>query len=334
MCSIARCFTNYVWPVFDLSLRVVGLAPTDSTYGRKDLPYNEWEETIRRTRPDILMTEYNLPSRDGGHFYAQSWRHRTQKPKGVVIYVHGLSEYSARFARVAQQVVDAGFIVYGIDHIGYGRSDGLHGYIPSIRLLCDNLNRLIVHIRDATLEGSLPRFLWGISLGGHITLQYSLLYPETIKGMVLLCPAIYPAGDSTPHIVVQQIAKVLRLVCPSLPVVEGNRGKNCTLQEHEDAFLADPRNYRGRLRIGTGLAMLDSFLDLRANLHKVKVPFIIHHGTVDRAVDIKGTVELVEKSPCRDREVHYYEDNQHDLFVEKAAPEVMEKSLSWLKKHV
>ena len=46
----------------------------------------------------------------------------------------------------ATQLIKAGYGVYGIDYIGHGKSDGLHGYVPSFDELvqdcCDHFTNV------------------------------------------------------------------------------------------------------------------------------------------------------------------------------------------------
>ncbi len=45
---------------------------------------------------------------------------KTGKPRAIVHIVHGLGEYAARYERLAQALVNAGYTVYADDHRGHG----------------------------------------------------------------------------------------------------------------------------------------------------------------------------------------------------------------------
>ncbi len=40
---------------------------------------------------------------------------------------------------IAKQIAASGYVVYALDHPGFGLSEGLHGYIPSFDELVDNV---------------------------------------------------------------------------------------------------------------------------------------------------------------------------------------------------
>lgn len=45
---------------------------------------------------------------------------------------HGLCAHVSHGAHVAQKMADAGFLVVGFDHRGFGKSEGLRGYLENI----------------------------------------------------------------------------------------------------------------------------------------------------------------------------------------------------------
>ena len=53
----------------------------------------------------------------------QSWSPAGDQPlKGVVTIAHGYGEHIGRYQHVAARLNEAGFVVYGLDHHGHGRS--------------------------------------------------------------------------------------------------------------------------------------------------------------------------------------------------------------------
>jgi len=44
------------------------------------------------------------------------------EPKAIVQIAHGMGEHAARYARLAEALVDAGYVVYANDHRGHGRT--------------------------------------------------------------------------------------------------------------------------------------------------------------------------------------------------------------------
>lgn len=45
---------------------------------------------------------------------------------------HGLSAHINHGAHIAEKLANSGFLVVGFDHRGFGKSEGLRGYIENI----------------------------------------------------------------------------------------------------------------------------------------------------------------------------------------------------------
>ncbi|MCA1782622.1 MAG: alpha/beta hydrolase, partial [Intrasporangiaceae bacterium] len=59
---------------------------------------------------------------DGLSLASYTWGADLESPRGLVQVAHGLAEHSARYARVAEALTDAGYVVAAIDHRGHGAS--------------------------------------------------------------------------------------------------------------------------------------------------------------------------------------------------------------------
>lgn len=49
----------------------------------------------------------------------------------------------------------------------------------------------------------------------------------------------------------------------------------------------DPQTYSGKLRIATGLSMLQGILNINSRLEEVSIPFKVFHGTGDRITNYR-----------------------------------------------
>ncbi len=94
-------------------------------------------------------------------------------PKGIFQIVHGMTEYIGRYHDFMCQMADTGYICFGYDHLGHGKTaaeDGVYGYIApkgGWKLLCKDVNRFAEAVR--TQYGKeLPYYLMGHSMGSFI----------------------------------------------------------------------------------------------------------------------------------------------------------------------
>ncbi|KAJ0406940.1 hypothetical protein ATCC90586_000201 [Pythium insidiosum] len=258
--------------------------------------------------------------------------------KGVLVVLHGLNSHSARNNTFMVEVLASGFIVAGMDHEGFGRSDGRHGYFESVDHLVDDAIAFIQLTRDKYKGRKL--FVQGGSLGGLMVLHVlAKIEKGLVDGAVIQCPAVQIHENSRPSPALEAVAKVLRALSPKIPFAKGNRGKNSSPEVAAivDAMKrADPLFYNGRLRIGTGLAMLEAITAIDAKLPRIDAPYLLQHGTADFVCHISGSQQLHEKTASRDKEFRAYPGGAHDLSNEPPhiRNAVVQDFVAWLEARV
>lgn len=68
-----------------------------------------------------------------GTIFTQEFLPVKGKPKGIVCLVHGYSSDTGwMFQTIALEMVKWGYAAYAADMLAHGRSEGIHGYIPSV----------------------------------------------------------------------------------------------------------------------------------------------------------------------------------------------------------
>ncbi|MHA1455916.1 MAG: alpha/beta hydrolase [Promethearchaeota archaeon] len=63
---------------------------------------------------------------DGVEIFVYRWL-PDEKPKAIVQIAHGLGEHAARYTRVAEEFVKAGYATYADDHRGHGKTGNKFG---------------------------------------------------------------------------------------------------------------------------------------------------------------------------------------------------------------
>ena len=116
-------------------------------------------------------------------FFATYWRpQQVNKPKGLVFLSHGYAEYFCpSYDEIAENLCSAGFLVFGHDHVGHGRSTGQRVQVQS---LDDYVQPLISHVRKVKMDfnDEIPAFIIGHSMGGLISVYATLSDPDLFKG--------------------------------------------------------------------------------------------------------------------------------------------------------
>jgi alpha-beta hydrolase superfamily lysophospholipase len=83
-------------------------------------------------------TEGNFKGVRNVNIYYQGWLPEGDV-KAVLLIVHGLGEHSGRYMNVVNHFVPFGYAIYGLDHIGHGKSDGVREVVERFEDYTDNL---------------------------------------------------------------------------------------------------------------------------------------------------------------------------------------------------
>lgn len=146
------------------------------------------------------MQEIYYPSHDGKTtIHACIWQCEGE-PKAVLQIIHGMAEYAARYAPLAEFLAERGFVVCAEDHLGHGKSvaseDDL-GYFAAKNgwqtVLADI--RGLTEIVKSKYEGA-PYFVMGHSMGSFFCRKYVALYGEELDGAVIMGTGFKGAGTT------------------------------------------------------------------------------------------------------------------------------------------
>uniref|UniRef100_J3KXD0 Serine aminopeptidase S33 domain-containing protein n=2 Tax=Oryza brachyantha TaxID=4533 RepID=J3KXD0_ORYBR len=251
--------------------------------------------------------------------------------RGILVIIHGLNEHSGRYLHFAEQLTSCGFGVYAMDWIGHGGSDGLHGYVPSLDYVVEDIDLLLGKI--AHENPGVPCFLLGHSTGGAVVLKASL-FPHIrakLEGIILTSPAlrVKPA-----HPIVGAVAPIFSLLAPKFQFKGANK-RGIPVSRDPAALLAkysDPLVYTGPIRVRTGHEILRISSHLLHNLKKVTVPFMVLHGTADRVTDPLASQDLYNEASSRHKDLRLYDGFLHDLLFEPERDEIAADIIDWMER--
>ena len=158
-------------------------------------------------------SEGNFKGANDLNLFYQSWL-PDSGTKAIIAIVHGFGEHSGRYMNLVNHVLPQGFIVYGFDHRGHGRSEGNRGHIMDWSEFREDIKLFLQLIRSQ--ENELPLFLMGHSMGGLIVLNYILHHPEeNINSVIVSAPLLVQPAIS-PIIIL--ISKILSRVWPRFSI--------------------------------------------------------------------------------------------------------------------
>ncbi len=131
----------------------------------------------------------NFKTRDDRDIYVYSFENVEGEAKGVVQIAHGMSEHIARYEYVAKKLNQAGYLVYGNDHRGHGKSVtskeelGILADENGFEKMAEDMFTLTKKIKEK--HPNLPLFLLGHSMGSFLSQRYIMLYGNEINGVIL-----------------------------------------------------------------------------------------------------------------------------------------------------
>lgn len=139
---------------------------------------------------DSTLAPFTL--RDGLNVAVYDWPLQVrQRPRAVILIVHGLGEHAWRYDTVAQRLNSWGFCVRSYDQRGHGESGGARGVLPDDDALLDDLAEVLDDTRQQIAQPwACPLILLGHSMGGLVAATFVQRAMAPVDGLVLSSPAL------------------------------------------------------------------------------------------------------------------------------------------------
>ncbi len=251
---------------------------------------------IERSRNDDVITKSGVLENNKIVNFVQ------QGEGAPVILTHGLAASLHDWDDLLPELVGAGFAGYALDLLGHGDS-----HKPT-------------HTRDYTFESVFEHFsswidsltladsliLIGHSLGGGLSLQYALRYPERVRALVLVNP-FYDIHQLPP---ILQLAFRRRLINTTLIERTPYRlfrffvdvsSVNFHMGSRETHVLPEHIRYQTALdytRAASGIYNIPRSLpDLTPDLSRIHQPTLLLWGNRDQSLDPRSFPKVEEKLP-------------------------------------
>jgi len=261
--------------------------------------------------------------------YHQAWFPEGEI-KAVLFIVHGVGEYSARYTNVINRFVPLGYAVYGVDHIGHGKSEGEREMVSRFEDFTEPLITCRKMIAEA--HPGVPVIIYGHSMGALITSFHLLDHQADFKAAIISAPPVKVPASISPLTVT--LGKVISTIAPKMGLI----GLDVHNLSHDktvvDAYINDPLVFHGKMPARLSAEMLRAMMRVTAEANKIEIPLFILQGSADHLVDPSGAQMLYEKASSADKTLKVYEGLYHEVHNEPER-ELMFKDLEdWLEAHV
>jgi alpha-beta hydrolase superfamily lysophospholipase len=300
-------------------------------------------------------TEFAFQAHDGARLLGRRWL-PDRGNRAIVQIAHGLAEHSARYARLAATLNEAGYGAYASDHRGHGPSaetadlghfaDG-DGWTKAVRDLW-TFNRLI-----ASDEPSVPIVFLGHSLGSFLGRQFVADHSDALAG------AAFSGSNGKPP----AIATLGRIFARIERLRLGRRGKSKLLfdmwfgdynkpfkpartafdwlsrdEAEVDAYIADPLcGFPFTTQLAIDVLDALPYLSSPASLAPIRkdLPIYVFSGERDPVgSNIEGLVADLKAAGFTRLTTRIYPDARHETLNETNRGEVLRDLIGWLDRIV
>jgi alpha-beta hydrolase superfamily lysophospholipase len=293
---------------------------------------------------------------DGFEIFVYKWAPEGGKPKAAIQVVHGAAEHALRYERFALYLNQAGYVVYGDDHRGHGKTagdlsragiagqDGWDGMVNGEKQLSEIIRKE---------NPGLPLFLFGHSMGSFMAQSYIESWGEGLQGVILsgstgltiipaeALPLLEQAAAGEMRDKVSEAAGGLfaALNAPFEPAktpFDWLSRDPAEVQKYvDDPWCGFPFTNGLTLDMGRGtVAMLDPQNQARI---PENLPVLLLSGELD-PVGANNGVRALEKSyrelGIKDVQVILYPQGRHEMLNEINRLEVQQDIAGWLDAHL
>lgn len=281
----------------------------------------------------------------------------TGKIKAIVQISHGMNEHILRYDEFARFLAGKGYLVYGNDHLGHGKSllDGRglgyisdsHGFIDMV----EEMKNLTSLIKEENKDTKI--FIFSHSMGSFLAQRYIEVYGGEIDGVILSGTSGEPPGILNMGIFLSSLIMKVRgrdyksKMIDSLSFGSYNKSFQPNRTEFDwlsrdekevDKYIEDP--------LCGNLFPVSFFHDLyegMKSIHKAEnltcipkdIPILILAGSHDPVSNYgKGILNLnniYKRLGIKDVEYKLYEGGRHEMLNETNKLEVMIDILNWLQ---
>jgi alpha-beta hydrolase superfamily lysophospholipase len=261
----------------------------------------------------------------------QSWTPATVR--GVIVIIHGLAEHGGRYRKTAEFFSRNNWAVYVCDL----RAHGLSPDIPKAGRV--HVNRFTDYFHDVnaitslarTQHPGLPLFILGHSMGGLISIRYTLENPQGLAGAIISSPALGTHPEFKPPVFLKMLVSILSLVAPRV-LVDSDLDTQAISRDPEviKEYVEDPLVSQ-KISARWYSEILKSMKLAHQGAGSLQIPLLLMQSGEDRLVDPSAPSRWAKAAPEGLVDLVLWEGLYHEMLNEPEKDKVRDKILSWLE---
>ena len=264
----------------------------------------------------------------GTEIFFQNWC--VDKPRGVLVIVHGIGEHSGRYDNIINELKRKKISIYALDHRGHGRSGGKRGHADSFMDYVYDLKLFIDLIKEENNE--IPLVILGHSLGGVIATKYALAYSEDLNSLVLSSPAFIHSVEIPGW--KKSLSRILSQYAPSL--TQPTKLDARYLSHDADVVEAyeNDRLVHDKASVRFYTEFTKACEECLNRASELRIPLLVYHGKEDKIVDYHGSEKFFNNASSRDKSIHLFDGYYHETMNELGKKKVLQIAARWIVKAV
>ncbi|MDR4887287.1 alpha/beta hydrolase [Fredinandcohnia sp. QZ13] len=137
----------------------------------------------------MTCIDFTFLTDDGVTIYCKKWESPEVTSKGIVQIAHGMAEHIERYDLFANTLAKEGYIVYGNDHRGHGKT-GTNAELIGFFADENGFDRVVedmIQLTEIIIKNhpNIPTFLLGHSMGSFLSRRYIQTHGDELAGVIL-----------------------------------------------------------------------------------------------------------------------------------------------------
>jgi acylglycerol lipase len=254
-------------------------------------------------------------------------RNLTDRPRAVMVIVHGICEHSGRYNYISSRFNTWGYSVYRFDLRGHGRSGGERGYIEDYERFIDDTDMVVTLARQE--NPGLPLFLLGHSMGGFITVAYGVKHPNRLSGLIHSGAAVMAPPE------VKALGEGFDYNALALTPIPNNLSNLISRDPNViKAYNDDPLVLKEFTIKLMGEIFIKGMKWLLKNMSSYRYPCLILHGGGDQIVPSEASQNLYNRIASTDKQIKIYDGLYHEILNEPEKETVLADIHQWIEARI
>lgn len=280
--------------------------------------------------PSLIYKESKYIGFDGTRMFMSLWRPDDDKPRALIIALHGVGGHAGEMKNIGEYLADKGIAVFAPDQRGFGHYPATKGHVMNFEEYVEDIQNLVMQVKDTYLNKI--TYLFGSSLGGLNAIRYVLKYPRTVDGLLLHCPAVshnleMGVGKRFAGSILSTL-NVKRYVESGIAYSDASRDPENVKRLENDPLrfsMVTPR---------FGMEVLKASKDAFESASNIVMPVILQQAGDDKLVFPKKSKEFFDNLSSADKTWKLYEGLYHRLHEEPERDMVLSDLYNWLDKRL